>query len=191
MTEPIFPMKPPSDRLSGSFFVIRPYRHEGAWVFDDARVGLKREPFVSGITEMIDRLVADIPNADQGFRLLFASAPFDGYQGVLTWARSDPVEGSWYRDEQGQEGWLCPALFLYFASAPEKIYLRAVGMPYAINRCPCCNAPISPGEPVDHYEGDPPGFVYSARCEGCGATLVGTGRPRGEAPEEIYWIKAE
>ena len=28
--------------------VISPYRHHGMWVFDDARVGLVQEPFVSG-----------------------------------------------------------------------------------------------------------------------------------------------
>jgi hypothetical protein len=40
-------------------------------VFDDPAVGLKAEPFVSGIPEMIDALVQDIPQADRGFRLLF------------------------------------------------------------------------------------------------------------------------
>jgi hypothetical protein len=27
--------------------VISPYKHHGMWVFDDARVGLVQEPFVS------------------------------------------------------------------------------------------------------------------------------------------------
>ena len=27
---------------------IYPYKHEGLWVFDDDRVGLVREPFISG-----------------------------------------------------------------------------------------------------------------------------------------------
>ncbi len=36
--------------------IILPYRYEGMWVFDDPRVGLVREPFVSGIPEMIDLL---------------------------------------------------------------------------------------------------------------------------------------
>ena len=30
-------------------FTIFPYRHDSAWVFDDDRVGLVKEPFVSGI----------------------------------------------------------------------------------------------------------------------------------------------
>lgn len=36
-----------------------------SWVFVDPRVGLSQEPFVSGIPEMIDTMVANIPNAEE------------------------------------------------------------------------------------------------------------------------------
>jgi hypothetical protein len=49
--------------MSNAIMVIFPYRYHHTWVFDDERVGLVKEPFVSGIPEMIDRLVQDIPNA--------------------------------------------------------------------------------------------------------------------------------
>jgi hypothetical protein len=39
--------------------VISPYKDHGMWVFDDARVGLVQEPFVSGADTWIDRVVAD------------------------------------------------------------------------------------------------------------------------------------
>ena len=52
--------------------IITPYKYEGMWVFDDARAGLSKEPFVSGADTMIDRVVADIPDADQGFVMLFS-----------------------------------------------------------------------------------------------------------------------
>jgi hypothetical protein len=108
-----------------SLFVIAPYRYEGMWVFDDPRVGLVREPFVSGIDEMIDRLVADIPNAAKGFRLIFSPTPFPGHQAKLEWRRSE-YGGNWYWCEQyGVEGWLCPALFKYFEKAPAELYARA------------------------------------------------------------------
>jgi hypothetical protein len=69
---------------------------------------------------------AGVPNATEGFRRLFASVPFAGQQTTLTWLRSDPVEGNWYRaDDSGEEGWLCPALFLYFSTPPQKIYVCA------------------------------------------------------------------
>ena len=106
--------------------VIRPYRYSGTWVFDDPEVGLQREPFVSGIPEMIDRLVRHIPDATGGFRLLFSASAFPGYQAAFERVRGD-MGGTWYRnrDEPAQEGWLCPALFKYFAEAPEVIYAKA------------------------------------------------------------------
>lgn len=125
MAEPLFPIKSSLDEMPRTVLVINPYRHEGAWVFDDPAAGLVREPFVAGVTEMIDRLAATIPNAANGFRLLFAAHPFDGHQTSLTWLRADPVEGNWYRSELGAEGWLCPALFCYFPSPPAKIFVRA------------------------------------------------------------------
>jgi hypothetical protein len=71
--------------MSNAMMVIFPYRHERTWVFDDRSAGLVREPFVSGIPEMIDALVKDIPQAEKGFRLLFSANPFPGYQAVLIW----------------------------------------------------------------------------------------------------------
>jgi len=105
---------------------IHPYRHEGAWVFDDESVGLTKEPFVAGVTEMIDRLVAPIADAAKGFTLRFAATPFAGHQASLSWLRADAVEGNWYRaDDTGEEGWLCPALSWYFPAPPRKIFVQA------------------------------------------------------------------
>jgi hypothetical protein len=60
--------------------IISPYRHNGTWVFDDARHGLVREPFVAGVDTLIDRAVADIPNAAEGFNLIFSSRAFPGHR---------------------------------------------------------------------------------------------------------------
>ena len=51
--------------MSNQIGVIAPYWLEaaGTWVFDDESVGLRQEPFVSGVPEMIGDLVRDIPNA--------------------------------------------------------------------------------------------------------------------------------
>ena len=45
------------------------------WVFDDPRVGLVQEPFVAGADTIIDRAVADIPDAERGFTLIFSGTP--------------------------------------------------------------------------------------------------------------------
>jgi hypothetical protein len=111
--------------MANSIMVINPYWSNGTWVFDDPRVGLVREPFVSGIPEMITRLTADIPDARKGFRLLFSATPFPGQQAVFTRVKSE-MGGTWYRsDDLKTEGWLCPALFKYFEAAPDKIFAKA------------------------------------------------------------------
>jgi len=116
-----------SDKLEAmnTINLIVPYRYEGMWVFDDPRVGLDKEPFVSGADRLIDMLVADIPNAQKGFRLLFSATPFPGYKVKLEWKREE-YGGNWYfSPEFKMEGWLCPALFKYFDSAPKEIYVKA------------------------------------------------------------------
>lgn len=108
-----------------SISVIAPYKYEGMWVFDDPRAGLTREPFVAGIDTMIDRLVTSIPGAEKGFRLLFSATPFPGFAIKLEWRREE-YGGNWYYSPQfDMEGWLCPALFKYFAEAPVELYVRA------------------------------------------------------------------
>ena len=108
-----------------SIMVIAPYSYQGTWVFDDPAAGLVREPFVAGVPEMIDALVKDIPDANQGFRLLFSASPFPGYQKKLTRVRGDSG-GNYYRlEDPPMEGWICPALFKYYDTAPQTIYVRA------------------------------------------------------------------
>ena len=111
--------------MPNQIMVISPYWHHGTWVFDDESVDLRQEPFVSGVPEMIDSLVADIPNARDGFRLLFSAGPFPGFQRKLTWVREE-MDGNWYHDEvTDSEGWLCPAMFKYFDDAPAELFIQA------------------------------------------------------------------
>lgn len=118
---PISRARPPQN----SVLVIAPYNYNGTWVFDDARFGLVREPFLAGVPEMIDVLVADVPQAEEGFRLTFSAKPFPDFQQKLTWVRGD-MDGNYYKiDDPPLEGWICPALFKYYESAPPELYVRA------------------------------------------------------------------
>jgi len=74
-------------------------------------VGLVQEPFVAGADVMIDRVVADVPDAEHGFTMIFASTPFPGHQFRLDWRR-DEGGGNWcYSEQLDLEGWLPAALF--------------------------------------------------------------------------------
>jgi hypothetical protein len=96
-------------------------------MFDDNAKGLVREPFVCGIPQMVELLVTDIRHPDKGFALYFSEQQFPGFQ-----LKVDLVEpesgGNWYKltvDGTEMTGWLCPALFKYFETAPATIYAKA------------------------------------------------------------------
>ncbi|VAW80660.1 hypothetical protein MNBD_GAMMA12-838 [hydrothermal vent metagenome] len=110
--------------MANSIMVIHPYKYQGMWVFDDNKVGLLQEPFISGADDIIDKMVVDISNASNGFSLLFSAIMFPGYQCKFEWQRHESG-GNWYIIKiLDMEGWLCPALFKYFKTAPQNIYAQ-------------------------------------------------------------------
>ena len=123
--------------------VIQPYWYMNCWVFDDASKGVEQESLEGrfeaelreirvlarliggGVTKMIDYLVKDIPDAREGFILLFSSQPFAGYQVELI-RIAEENGGCLYRGENcSGEAWLSPALFGYFETIPESLYMKA------------------------------------------------------------------
>lgn len=110
--------------------LINAYVFAGEWVFDDPDKGLRKEPFVAGADLIIDQLCLKAGLCQSGRQdgakavLLFSAMPFPGAS-TLTWV-GEESGGNWYRSEEfGVEGWLCPAMFHYFPSAPEAIYVMA------------------------------------------------------------------
>jgi hypothetical protein len=110
---------------ANAIMVIAPYWYNGTWVFDDPAVGLRREPFVAGVPQMIDLLVKEIPDSREGFRLLFSANPFPGYQKKLTWLRGDSGGNYYQLDEPPMEGWICPAMFRYYKTPPQALFVKA------------------------------------------------------------------
>ncbi|HJU40220.1 MAG TPA: DUF6717 family protein [Tahibacter sp.] len=110
--------------MNNAIVAIHPYKTQGVWVFDDARVGLVEEPFVSGADDIIEHVVRDLPGAHDGFTLLFSAGAFPGFQYEFAWQRAD-LSGNWYRCEAlAMEGWLCPALLKYFDAPPARLYTQ-------------------------------------------------------------------
>ena len=110
--------------MNNSIFSIRPYRYSGMWVFDDDRVGLVKEPFVEGMPEIIDYILAQKGLPQTSFNLLFSATELPNPDAVLI--KDEPFAGgTWYEHQKtDMRGWLCPALFLYFKNAPERLYLK-------------------------------------------------------------------
>lgn len=109
-----------------AIMVIYPYKYEGMWVFDDEKTKLVREPFIAGADTIIDRVIERrrIKDTNQGFRLIFSSSPFPLYDFKFQWVREADGGNWYYSDDFQMEGWLCPALFMYFDRAPEEIYAK-------------------------------------------------------------------
>jgi hypothetical protein len=105
-------------------FIIEPYRKYGTWVFDDAKRGLIEEPFVFGMPQIIDKVVKD--EECRRCRFIFSDREMPEYDLVLNKmvGRPDTI-GAWYESPQlKMNGWLCPALNLYYRVPPESIYIK-------------------------------------------------------------------
>jgi hypothetical protein len=115
--------------MANQICVIKPYKWNGMWVFDDERVGLLKEPFVAGADTLIDVAVAayGVPRAEEGFLLVFSGDPFPTAQFQLEWRRAE-TGGNVY-GWNGREGWLCPALLKYFEKPPATIHVEVRGLP--------------------------------------------------------------
>ena len=103
--------------------VIHPYWEKGQLVFDDAAVGLVKEPFVAGADIILGALAVSVDQrCKDRFSLRFSESPFPGCQFSAKRLREE-YGGNWYQIGT-REGWLCPALFKYFDEAPENLYFQ-------------------------------------------------------------------
>jgi hypothetical protein len=77
------------------------------------------------VPAIIDRLVADIPDARSGFQLTFSEQHFPGTQMELSWLRAEGGGNVYRLADPRMDGWLCPALFRYYDAAPKRLFVRA------------------------------------------------------------------
>jgi hypothetical protein len=104
--------------------VLNVYRYNGMWVFDDEDVGLSREPFVSGVPEIFDKLLLSKGISGYSFNLVFSDQKFPNCDAHAVWTKAEDG-GNWYTTEircASFTGWLCPALFRYYEQAPADLY---------------------------------------------------------------------
>lgn len=107
--------------------VIKPYRWESLWVFDDPAVDLVKEPLIEGADTLLDML----SNGAEECKLMFSGKPFPSAQFKIDWVSEEGDDGfefgNWYRSEMHDHDlWLCPALFKYFEEAPKEIYIKVM-----------------------------------------------------------------
>jgi len=106
---------------------IYPYWNGYTWVFDDESVNLLAEPFVLGMDLIISNALARLgilEAAKSGFRLSFSNKAFPGFESELVLNRLEAGGAHYDEVNTNEQGWLCPALFLYYKEAPEAIFAR-------------------------------------------------------------------
>ena len=123
----------PNNMNANSLTTIKPYKWNNTqWVFDDKSTGLNKEAFVAGIDDILDKCASELKaTPEKGLTVTFAAVPFPGHNLVLKHLTQDGYQvGNWYEaitstfNVKGRSGWLCPALFLYFPTAPKHIYAK-------------------------------------------------------------------
>jgi len=125
--------------------MVRPYKHEGRWVFDDQE-GLRRDIAPAGATVATlspivvgaDRLIMEgtrrkgIENPESGFRLYFSDKAFPDADVEFRWER-ECYDGHIYNvlpcgDKiaipSDQQAWICPYLMLYYKQPPKILFLK-------------------------------------------------------------------
>jgi hypothetical protein len=107
--------------------------NDGVWNFTDDARGLLREPLVAGIPAIVDKHIARLhlnyTQSRKGLYVVFSDAQFPTATLSLTKVR-DEFGGATYRaDNDGDEGWLCPALLKFFDTAPDRIWISMDCMP--------------------------------------------------------------
>jgi hypothetical protein len=114
--------------MPNSLFTIQPYWLGETWVFDALEVDLIAEPFVAGADLILTRLAQqhlDIkPKAGSCFQLIFSRQGFPGFHLHLQRQELE-FGGYWYRSDEGERGWLCPATLCFFPEGhPEELYIQ-------------------------------------------------------------------
>jgi hypothetical protein len=130
-------LKPPPNIWENVIHVIYPYKWVGFWVFDDERVGLSKEAFISGADTFIDlglfRLGID--DGHLGFRAIFSAVPFPEHQFTLVHSGKERYGNTYTSKELDVKGWLCPALGRYFKNPPKAIYIKFEQLPPDLQKC--------------------------------------------------------
>ena len=114
-----------------ALFTLTFYRHQGQWVFDDERRDIYVEPLVCGADDVFDVLSGrHLDPSINRCTVNFSSTPIPGHEVHATYLGPE-FDGSRYSttdltSAEPFEFWLCPALFAYYAEAPQDLYVQKV-----------------------------------------------------------------
>ena len=105
------------------------YKTGNTWMFDDDTYGIKAEPFVLGMSEIIS---AYLPKGKDRCTAIFSLNEFPLCDTLdLT---EEEANGGWYvvgesnfPTIEGMKGWLCPVTRVYLNTIPQNVYYKIIG----------------------------------------------------------------
>lgn len=118
---------------------LKLYKDSGLWRFDDLKKNLLAEPFVSGPSEIFDKIKAKLQIETKDIMIRFSDQHFFGADIVAVYANNVVVDqhgnkvevksGAYYAmrfpdEEKIYAGWLCPATLRYFPDYPKELFVR-------------------------------------------------------------------
>jgi len=105
------------------------YKTGETWMFDDDTYGIKAEPFVLGMSEIIS---AYLSKGKDGCTAIFSLNKFPLCD-TLDLTQEDS-NGGWYVVSEsnfptikGMKGWLCPVTRMYLKTIPQNVYYKIEG----------------------------------------------------------------
>ena len=105
---------------NNSIKVIQAYLWNNIYVFDEETLGLVKETFVGGSTE----LIGDACGWKEQVTLVFSDKPFPDYTLSTEFVLQDEGGTTYFCEQQNKQHWLCNVLLMYFDGAPKTIYVQ-------------------------------------------------------------------
>ena len=120
------------DKPGNAMMSLNLYKIGSTWMFDDETFGIKAEPFVLGMSEIISEY---LPKDARECTAIFSLNKFPNCN-TLTLDTEDSG-GGWYTvtdttdtatsNIKGMQGWLCPVTRVYLNTIPKNIYYKIQG----------------------------------------------------------------
>lgn len=114
------------DKPGNAMMHLNLYKTGTTWQFDDDTFGIKAEPFVLGMSEIISSY---LHHNKKTCKAIFSLSSFPESD-ELTLDAPDSG-GGWYHvsksnnpGTKGMKGWLCPVTRVYLDNIPNKIYYK-------------------------------------------------------------------
>lgn len=119
-----------SKRMPGNAMMsLNLYKTGETWMFDDDTYGIKAEPFVLGMSEIIS---AYLTKGKDRCTAIFSLNIFPLCDTLDL--KEEEANGGWYVVSEsnfptmiGMKGWLCPVTRIYLDTIPQNVYFKIKG----------------------------------------------------------------